>query len=681
MSPLENPVRNPGYANPWPTDSSAFVDPAAASDSSWPDPVWPPAITDPPPPVEDDLLADNESESDMLDNDGRATGFGHYAPESADQEASVESAEEPEQQSRPFAPTSTLDVPLHDSAESGETPTQDGEDQHVWRMQEAPHMNPVAPLPELQRLDQRPQSLPDTGGQVAPQYYGMSPQSASQVPPRFDPNIASVPAQFDPYAPQNYAPYGAGYPQSVPPSNPQVPPAGAQFDPYSASTPPRVLPGEVGLTAADRTPQGPPAPGQPGHGIAQRPQDFGLAFQPHQLGVSDVDPRTGGQWMGQPPAPAAQYLAEQGHTLNQAAASRLPGAPVSGGGYPVPDAAAARPTNPYTPPSPRPFGGGVSVPGGGVGSNLRQEAFTGETKPKPRSGWRKAVLRSTFGAINPGESTPEREEREWTEHIQANMPQDHLVYVTISPRGGVAKTTTTVGTASTFSMNRSAEVVAVDINPAAGNLSDRVTEEATASFVDLLNDRGAYGHLNRIRKYTKQNYVSKLDVLASPRREGAAPPRYTPESLAQTVEVLKTGYRIISLDPGNDLDSPILQAILDLVQAVVVVTDVGVGGARAAATVYNWLSYYHPALLNRSFLVMSDKHPKFNAANKQKIEETFVNTPWKDPLYIPYDEHLNEGTEVDMDKLQKPTRRAYLEVTHRLTQWYGHPPIPRKPSA
>lgn len=318
---------------------------------------------------------------------------------------------------------------------------------------------------------------------------------------------------------------------------------------------------------------------------------------------------------------------------------------------------------------------------GSVGSGFRKESVTEETKPKPRGGWRKAVLRSSFGAVNLGESKSEREEREWTENVQANMPMDHLVYMVVSPRGGVAKTTTTVGTASTFSMTRSAEVVAVDCDPAAGNLSDRVTEEATSSFVDLLNDRSAYGHLNRIRKYTKQNYVSKLDVLASPRQEGVEPPRFDPQSLYQTVDVLKTGYRIICLDPGNDLYSPLIQSMLDIVQAVVVVTDVGLGGGKAAEVVYKWLNHYHPQLLHRSFLVMSDKDETPNADRRSLIEEAFVNTPWKDPSYVPYDPHLHLATEVDMAKLQKSTRRAYLEVTNRLTQWYGHPPIPRRPIA
>lgn len=78
--------------------------------------------------------------------------------------------------------------------------------------------------------------------------------------------------------------------------------------------------------------------------------------------------------------------------------------------------------------------------GGSLSRELRQERFTTAVKPQPRSGWRRALLRSTFGLINPGESKTERIDREYAEQIGANIPRTELVFAVVSPRGGVSKT-------------------------------------------------------------------------------------------------------------------------------------------------------------------------------------------------------------------------------------------------
>lgn len=84
----------------------------------------------------------------------------------------------------------------------------------------------------------------------------------------------------------------------------------------------------------------------------------------------------------------------------------------------------------------------------------------------------------------------------------------------LSIKGGVGKTTTTLGLGSAFSMVRSDRIIAVDANPDRGTLAERVRDQSTHSTVrDLLSDT----HINSyadVRNHTRMA-TSRLEVLAS----------------------------------------------------------------------------------------------------------------------------------------------------------------------
>ncbi|OKH69410.1 hypothetical protein EB74_30055 [Mycobacterium sp. SWH-M5] len=317
----------------------------------------------------------------------------------------------------------------------------------------------------------------------------------------------------------------------------------------------------------------------------------------------------------------------------------------------------------------------------GLTENFRQDAFTTELKPKPQSGWRKAVLKSTFGLINPGESKVEREDRERRERIRANIPRHEFIYAVLSPRGGVSKTTTTAAVGSIFAQLRGAEVIAVDANPSEGNLASRINPQAQHTFVDLLRDRALNG-VNDIRQYTGRN-AAHLDVLAASQAY-INPDTYTPKKLIDTIDVLRTGYRIIGIDCGQNLNDDVMATILDVVTAVVIVSGVQFDSGRAALRLHDWmLAHGRSKLLERSFLVMSDRTPEPNPKMRENIENSVAGIVWKDPVYVPYDPHLHEATVINLEQLAKPTYRAYLEVASRLSAFYGAPPLPagRPPAA
>jgi MinD-like ATPase involved in chromosome partitioning or flagellar assembly len=312
---------------------------------------------------------------------------------------------------------------------------------------------------------------------------------------------------------------------------------------------------------------------------------------------------------------------------------------------------------------------------GGLTQALRQERHTKVVKPRPQSGWRKAILVSTFGLVNPGESRIEREDRERRTRVCANVSPPFM-FAVLSGKGGAAKTTTTAGLGSVFAKCRGGgEVVVVDVNPDEGNLASRVNPDARHTFKDVLAE-AHIGSRSAIRKYTASSPTSQLDVLASS-DDLVSPPVYTQDDLTKTIATLSNVYNVIGIDCGNDFRSPVVQRVLDTVTAVVVVTGVQFDSGKAALRVHDYLVCTGRAeLVQRSFLIMSEHTPVTQDKLRADIEDTLRPTVWKDPIYVPHDEHLYEASVIDLDQLKRDTGRAYLEAAAKLSDWYGAPPVP-----
>lgn len=315
---------------------------------------------------------------------------------------------------------------------------------------------------------------------------------------------------------------------------------------------------------------------------------------------------------------------------------------------------------------------------GGLTQSFRQERHTTVTKPQPQSGWRHAVLVSTFGLVNPGESKIEREDRERTERVRANVSPT-FVFAVVGGRGGASKTTTTAGLGTMFAKCRGGgEAIVLDANPDEGNLASRVNPEARHTFVDVLKDPNI-GSRSAVRKYAATSPTSQLDVLASS-EDLIDPPVYDPDSLTRTIRTLSNVYNVIGIDCGNDFRSDLVGRILDMATAVVVVSGVQFDSGKAALRVYDYLvNTGRGELVQRSFLMMSERTPATQKALRADIEDTLSPTLWKDPLYVPYDPHLYEASVIDVGQLQRDTVRAYLAGAAKLSDWYGAPPIPLRP--
>ncbi|QHN20141.1 AAA family ATPase [Gordonia amarae] len=118
----------------------------------------------------------------------------------------------------------------------------------------------------------------------------------------------------------------------------------------------------------------------------------------------------------------------------------------------------------------------------------------------------------------------------------------------LSVKGGVGKTTTTVGLGSAFASLRGDRVIAVDANPDFGTLARRIPVQSTATVRTLLNDP----ELNRytdVRRHTNQA-SSRLEVIAS-ERNPAISESFSADDYRRVIAILEAYYNIIMTDCGT----------------------------------------------------------------------------------------------------------------------------------
>jgi Mrp family chromosome partitioning ATPase len=184
-----------------------------------------------------------------------------------------------------------------------------------------------------------------------------------------------------------------------------------------------------------------------------------------------------------------------------------------------------------------------------VGPTLDEVGLIRKARRAPGHGWRRAVHTLTAGAVNPGESPADLEYRDLLERVRQPVRGDYRIAV-LSLKGGVGKTTTTVGLGSTFASLRGDRVIAVDANPDLGTLAQRVPTQTASTVRDLLADP-VVARYSDVRAHTSQA-PSRLEVLAS-ERDPAAAEAFNDIEYRGVMAILQRFYNIILTDCGTGM--------------------------------------------------------------------------------------------------------------------------------
>uniref|UniRef100_UPI00374469C0 MinD/ParA family ATP-binding protein n=1 Tax=Mycobacteroides abscessus TaxID=36809 RepID=UPI00374469C0 len=520
-----------------------------------------------------------------------------------------------------FAPLVDEDIVISAPAVYEEAPADPGLDDVISESElpdgaETPAARAVDPEPAGETADVAPES-------AAPESPAQTPtadqqeESGSVVAP--EPGSAESSPWQNPSAVQVAA---AGESQATPAY--YVPPAASPQP--DTQTPPAQEP-------AAQVPPGwsPPQP-YPG----QWPQPYGGQQFPSQPPPQPTSVQGQWQWVPQqPPGP-------------QSAGQQEPPT-----GYPPPPQGGTPPANYRAPQAYR------------MPPSLDEAEVVNRGRYAPRSGWRKAVHRSTGGRVNPGDSRKDRERDLLLASIRQPILGDYRIAV-LSIKGGVGKTTTTLGLGSAFATIRTDRIIAVDANPDRGTLAERVRDHSTQSTVrDLLNDQNIRSYAD-VRNHTRMA-TSRLEVLAS-EQDPAVSEAFGEIDYRNTIDILQRYYNIILTDCGTGIMHSAMAGVLDLAHTIVLVSSPAMDSARSASATLDWLMQHgYSSLVREAHVVLSASRPGSAGIKLDKVYEHF-QARCRSIHMIPFDPHLAEGADVDFNLLNADTNAAYLKLAGAISE-------------
>nr|WP_264034045.1 MinD/ParA family protein [Mycobacterium interjectum] len=280
-------------------------------------------------------------------------------------------------------------------------------------------------------------------------------------------------------------------------------------------------------------------------------------------------------------------------------------------------------------------------------------------KPPPSEGWRRLVYDLSGHLINLGESP--RALRHNNLVAQVNRPLRGCYRVALlSLKGGVGKTTITATLGSTFASIRGDRVVAVDANPDRGTLSQKIPLETAATVRQLLHDAGSIERYSDVRRYTSKG-PSGLEVLAS-ETDPAISEAFSADDYARVLDILERFYGLVLTDCGPGLLHSVMSSVLEKADVLLVVASGSIDGARSASATLDWLDAHgHQDLVRNSIAVINAVRPRTGKVDMNKVIDHFSRR-CRAVRLIPFDPHLEDGAEIELDRLRRGTREALAEL-------------------
>ncbi len=563
---------------------------------------------------------------------------------------------------------SEVEVAPSDVSDS-ETPSAPAEDVAPSAQESGDYDTPVEPdqyrldgpadLPARQRPDKR---------MALPPWQVPSPAMSREFDPTLDATGRQVVRPIDPKGNEPAVPPPPPPPAEVEPpaaqSGPPQPPPGFQAPPpgWGPLPPPPPPPGwrnPPPWVSMPLPPPGwlpPPPPPPPGPAVPPPPPAPGPGASPPPPAPAPgpgAPPPAPGPGASPPPPPRHAEQARHAAPLPPQAEPPRHAQPE---GWVQPPSASPPPPNYRQPQAFR------------VPPSLDEAEVFNRSRHAPQSGWRRTVHQATGGRVNPGDSRKNREMEELLAQIRQPIVGDFRIAV-LSIKGGVGKTTTTLGLGSALAMVRTDRVIALDANPDRGTLAERVRDFSTRSTVrDLLRDPNIRRYAD-VRAHTRMA-SSRLEVLAS-EQDPAVAEVFGETDYRHTMDILRHYYNIILTDCGTGIMHSAMAGVLDLAHAIVLVSSPAIDAARSASATLDWLMQHgHAGLVREAHVVLSASRPGSAALKLDKVYEHF-EARCRSIHLIPFDQHLAEGADIDFGLLKPATMQAYIELAGAVSEKFA----------
>lgn len=371
---------------------------------------------------------------------------------------------------------------------------------------------------------------------------------------------------------------------------------------------------------------------------------------------------------GEEPAMTQEIYVEDGY-YDSEAPQALPASEAVAAGYT--DTAPPQGYRPDVPPPPRPRPAtaapvvyGRQVPAVREGSYVPAEValdhLEGRRKSVPaKQGWRGMLHSLTRINIAPGKD--EAYELSLQERVQ-RLVRTTFPMAVIGVKGGVGKTVVTEALGSTFSTIRGDRVIAVDLDPDAGNLISRHGRESALTLADLVADSSLTRYLD-VRAHTSQNKLSRLEVLTGPDYARTEMPLLR-EDVEVLMPILKEHYSLVLMDTGTGLKTNLMSSILHQSRALVVVSSASIDALEETQVTLEWLrNNGYQQLLETTILVINTSQRGKPNIDVDKAVEQFSRQIRSEKIFVmPFDTHIHEGKEITLELLSAKSRRRYLEL-------------------
>jgi MinD-like ATPase involved in chromosome partitioning or flagellar assembly len=284
------------------------------------------------------------------------------------------------------------------------------------------------------------------------------------------------------------------------------------------------------------------------------------------------------------------------------------------------------------------------------------------------------LFAATAGRWNPGLSSAECERCRLIERARTHLPGHHHITVT-SLKGGTGKTTAAAGLGLTLAEHRGDRIVALDANPDAGTLADRLTGHCGITLRELIDNIDTVKSWTDMAHYT--SLAGRLQVLAS-EQDPAMSEAFSREEYQAISALLAKFYNVIITDSGTGLVHSAMGGALDSTNTLVIAGAPTLDGASRAAKTLDWLvAHGYHELVERAVVALSCDRTSRDVDRAAIV--AYFQARCHTVVEIPADPHLAIGGVIELGALREPTRDAFLRLSAAVAEQFSwdHPQIGR----
>ena len=298
--------------------------------------------------------------------------------------------------------------------------------------------------------------------------------------------------------------------------------------------------------------------------------------------------------------------------------------------------------------------------------------FVREQKPRPVGGFRGALYSLTGGGLNLGPSARQREEDELARRISRQLQGSYNTAV-LSLKGGIGKTSTTVGVGLTLAEFRGDPPCAIDANPDSGDLVERALgegiyqQQSPRTITDLLKNIESIDSLTALARY--MHHAGRLHLIAG-EQDPEVSDSLTAEEYLRIRKLISGYYSVALTDCGTGVTHNAMKGILQSADNLIIAAGYAVSGAKRARSTLHWLAGHgYEELARNAVVVITDKDEVSSRVDKDAIED-HLSGICRQLIAVPHDRGVADGDLVTLDALRPETRRAYREIAAAIVDGY-----------